>query len=50
MLELDGIVTVRRPDGSRWNDGAAYRLGVRLVDVDLQAELYEEAAVEDVQS
>jgi hypothetical protein len=50
VLELDGIVTVRRPDGSRWNDGAAYRLGVRLVDVDLQAELYEEAAVEDVQS
>ena len=50
MFELDGIVTVRRPEGGRWNDGSTHRLGVRLVDPETQEELYEEAPVEEVQS
>lgn len=50
MLDLDGIITVRRPDGARWNDGATFRLGVRLLDSETGTELYEEAPVEDVQS
>ena len=50
MLEIGGIVTVRRPDGGRWNDGAAYRFGVWLHDAEAGYELYEEAAVEEIQS
>lgn len=50
MLELDGIVKVRRPDGARWNDGAAYWFQVRLVDPDAHVDVSEEAPVEDIQS
>src|SRR5687768_9018679 len=50
MLELDGIVMVRRPDGARWNDGANFRFGERLVDVETQRDYYEDASVEDIQS
>ena len=49
MLELVGIVAVRRPEGGRWNDGAAYWFGVCLRDAD-GGELYEEAPVEEIQS
>jgi hypothetical protein len=50
MLELDGIVKVRRPDNARWNDGATYRFGVRLVDPEAGLEFYEDASIEDLQS
>ena len=50
MLELGGIVMVRRPEGGRWNDGAAYWFGVWLHDPDGEGEYYEEAPVEDIQS
>jgi hypothetical protein len=50
MVEITGIVTVRRPEGTRWNDGAVYWYGVHVVDREAQAALYEEAPVEDIQS
>ena len=50
MLELDGIVMVRRPEGGRWHDGAAYWFGVRLRDGEAACEYYEEARAEDIQS
>ena len=50
MLELDGIATVRRPDGSRWNDGALFRYSVRLIDFEANYELVEEAPIEEIQS
>jgi hypothetical protein len=50
MFELAGIVKVRRPEGTRWNDGAAFWFGVHLVERDTHERLYEEAPVEDVQS
>jgi hypothetical protein len=50
MLELDGIVMIRRPEGGRWNDGAAYWFGVRLRDASAEREYYEEAPVEEIQS
>jgi hypothetical protein len=50
VLELYGIVTVRRPDGSRWNDGAAFWFGVCLVDREADVEVYEDAPIEAIQS
>jgi hypothetical protein len=50
MVELDGIVTVRRPEGGRWNDGAAYWFGVRMRDPSTQRDFYEEAPIEEIQS
>jgi hypothetical protein len=50
MLELDGIVAFRRPDGTRWNDGALFRFTVRLVERESGLEYVEEARVEDLQS
>lgn len=50
MIELREIAPIRRPDGSRWNDGALFRLSVTLVDADFDYEATEEAPVEAVQS